>query len=68
MAEGGDELKQPDATITVSERERKVKSTTLDTVLAATQELLEILAISDSMVECQKDGSPSWHHTCRPSQ
>ena len=66
--EGGDELKQPDATVVIIERERKVKSIALETSLAATQELFGISPISDNMIERQKDGAPSWRHTCRPSQ
>ena len=50
-AEGGDELKPSDATITVIEREIKVKSTALETSLAATRELLGIFHISDNMIE-----------------
>ena len=61
-AEGGDDLNQPDATIMVIERERKVKSTALETSLASMRELFGIFPISDNMIECKKDGSPSWHH------
>ena len=63
-AEGGDELKQPNTTVTVIERAIKVKSTALKTSLAATWELLGIFPISDNMIERQKDRSPSWHHKC----
>ena len=50
-AKGYDELKQLDATIMAIEREIKVKSTALETSLAATRELLGIFHISDNMIE-----------------
>ena len=57
---GGDELKQLDATITVNERERNVKSTALETSLAATRELFGIFPILDNIIERQKDGYSSF--------